>query len=146
MTAHVANFDVKPLYPPGVAQFTTEISQFIAGLKSRWELLKQQVPKPNFTLSTQFLVQAVDSLIQFMETSIPGASGADKKATVLTALGSLYDHIVEPLLPIWTKAFSSQIKNFVVNVLASSIIDWTVAHYHDGAWGPTPEVVPTPAV
>lgn len=81
-----------------------------------------------------FLMNVTDYLILFVEDLIP--VGADKKATVMAAISVIYDKIVPPMMPMFVKPFSYQIKAFVLNVLVSMTIDFIVAKYREGSWRP----------
>jgi hypothetical protein len=99
-----------------------------------------------------FVIEAVDYLIRRVDDLLE--KGADKKATVLKSLETVYDAIVPPLLPIWLKPFNSKIKHFVVYVVASLMIDFIVGKYRTAAWLPEPiegslvqpELEPVPVV
>lgn len=82
--------------------------------------------------AVKFVMRATDYLIKVVEEKVPG--GANKKATVMAAIGLLYDSIVAPLLPAYLKPVNSRIKVFVLNVLVSLTIDFIVEKYRDGSW------------
>lgn len=86
------------------------------------------------TQVVKFLVKCLDDLVNFVaEHNIPGP---DKKATVLDAIGKLYDTVVAVSLPFFLRPFSGMIKNFVVNTLIAAAIDWIVEQYQNGNWRP----------
>lgn len=90
--------------------------------------------KEKFDLSTviKFSIFALDQFIQVAKDyNIPGV---DKKATVLSAFDRLYDFIVSGM-PIWAKPIFIPIKQYVIYILASVLIDWVVSKYKDGSWG-----------
>ena len=85
-----------------------------------------------------FLVAAGDFFIRRIDDLVE--AGPDKKATVLAALGEVYDKIVAPYLPFWLKPFNTKIKKFVIEVVASIMIDFFVGKYRVGNWVVEPEV------
>lgn len=82
--------------------------------------------------AVSFIIRAVDYFIRKVDDLIP--KGEDKKATVLDALNKVYDVIVPPLMPIWVRPFNKKIKDFVINVAASLLIDFIVSKYHGNEW------------
>jgi len=107
------------------------------------ELWEKNGPKPSwwtrikgawFT-AVSYLIKAVDYLVRSIDDALE--AGADKKATVLQALEKIYDIIVPPLLPLWLKPFNGKIKNFVIYVVASLMIDFIVGKYRLGDWPKT---------
>jgi hypothetical protein len=79
-----------------------------------------------------FIIRATDYFIRKIDELIP--EGEDKKATVLDALGKVYDVIVPTLMPIWVRPFNKKIKDFIINVVASLLVDFIVSKYHESEW------------
>lgn len=75
--------------------------------------------------ATDYFIQKIDGLLE---------NGPDKKATVIDAIGKVYDVIVPDLLPIALRPFNKQIKHFILNVVISITIDFIVSKYRNGAW------------
>lgn len=128
--------------PVGIVQPQSEIQEFINNMANQWNEAHAVIKKgfwdylklPNFNLVavTKFMMYCLDGLIILAEKLIP--EGANKKATVLSAFGALYDFVIPPILPFFLKPLSSPIKNFVINTLISLIIDFFVDKYNEGAW------------
>jgi hypothetical protein len=79
-----------------------------------------------------YFILSMDQLIlKIAEEKIPGA---DKKATVLSTLGTVYDNLIVTACPIWLKPIAILLKTFVLNTICSMIIDWIVDKYKNGAW------------
>jgi hypothetical protein len=96
--------------------------------KRWWDNIRQR----DWVIAIKFLMYALDHLV----TTIDGLmdNGADKKATVLKALDVLYTSIVIPITPIWLKPFNNKVKEFLLEVVFSIMIDFVVAKYREGAW------------
>lgn len=124
-----------PVGEPKVDLIAAEIDQIVG-------IWQENNPAPGWFTKVKgawfkavgFLMNVTDYLILFVDDLIP--EGADKKATVMTAVGLIYDKIVPPLLPMFIKPFNSQIKAFVLNVLVSMTIDFIVTKYREGTWRP----------
>lgn len=86
----------------------------------------------DWTKATGFLILSVDELIRIVEKLVQ--FGPDKKATVLDALGKLFDTIVLTSAPFWLKPILSASKSYIINTLCSMLIDWIVSKYNDGTW------------
>ena len=92
---------------------------------------------------TNFLIKALDDLIQLVDREVD--DGPDKKATVLMAIGALYDYVIREAMPIWLRPFAARVKDYVVNTLISSAIDWIVGKYRHGSWREDiPDPIPLP--
>ena len=105
-----------------------------------WQVWSKQV---NFKKSTKFLIDCVDDFIHLVEQYIP--RGADKKETCLAEMAMLFDFIVANTLPVYLKPFAGKIKNAVIFVIVSELIDFMVGKYREGAWQSLPApVVPAP--
>lgn len=122
-----------PLSSVGSVVNVPGLNDLIAKMGKAWADFKAQ-GKVNSTLAVQFLETCLDSLIVYMvEHDIPGE---DKKATVLNAVGKLYDIVMNGLLPIYLRPFSGVIKTYIINIVISSMIDWIVTKYNSGSWHP----------
>lgn len=82
--------------------------------------------------TTKFLIGALDELINIVDDKID--LGPDKKATVLNAIGRLYDYVIREAIPIWLRPFAGRVKDYIINTLISTAIDWIVEHYRNGSW------------
>jgi len=125
--------------PVGAVIADEGIDNFITVMSSVWDSEKEDVPwyKPwkriSFTRVTDFLMKSLDDLIAYVDDYVD-ANGADKKATVLDAISRLYDYVVVEAMPIFLKPFAGSIKNYIINDLISTAIDWIVDKYRNGEW------------
>ena len=115
------------------------IENFITVMASIWKEETEDIPwyKPwkriSFTKVTDFLMKSLDDLIAYVDDYID-ANGADKKATVLDAISRLYDIVVQEAMPVFLRPFSASIKNYIINDLIATAIDWIVDKYRNGEW------------
>lgn len=107
-------------------QFYCELWDSQKNAKSFWKF------KSSLSAVTNFLLMALDDLVITVSTYL--ISGPDKKATVLSAIETLYDYTVREALPIWMRPFAAPVKHYIIYVLISSTIDWMVAKYRNGSW------------
>jgi hypothetical protein len=127
--------------PVGQLQQVPEVDDYIEKLIKDW-LVEKNASQPSWWQAwkkeaylykaTKYIVCAVDNLINIVESKIP--KGADKKAVVLASIALLYDSVMNGVLPVWLKPFSGRVKYILIYVIISTLIDWTVAKYRDGAW------------
>lgn len=120
------------------------IQTFIEAMCGLWDQTKAVAPWWKFWNKgvslvpvTNFLLKCLDDLIAYVDDVVE-ANGADKKATVLWAVGQIYDYIVKEAMPLWAKPFASSIRNYIINTLISSAIDWIVDKYRNGEWRKKP--------
>jgi hypothetical protein len=127
-----------------------QINDAVMSLVAKWDLTSESAQiswwrigttSINFKNAAKFLLGCVDELVALVEAYIQ--SGKDKKATVLFAVALLYDYIVAQALPIYLKPFAGKIKNLIIGVLVSELIDFIVSKYRAGAWKEVPSVEPT---
>jgi hypothetical protein len=118
------------------------IEVFVEAMQKQWDETKPSVPwwkfwkRISFTPVTNYLIQILDDLVAYLiEHNIPGE---DKKATVLDAIGKVYDYIVAAAMPFWLKPFSGMIRRFILETVLSASIDWIVEKYKNGDWRPKP--------
>lgn len=88
--------------------------------------------KVNLFQVTDFLIKSLDGLIALVDEKID--LGPDKKATVLDAIDRLYEYVIKEALPIWLKPFAARVKDYIINTLVSTAIDWIVDKYRNGEW------------
>lgn len=81
---------------------------------------------------TDFLIKSLDGLIALVDEHVD--LGPDKKATVLDAIDRLYEYVIKEALPIWLKPFAARVKDYIINTLVSTAIDWIVDKYRNGEW------------
>lgn len=113
------------------------LGEFLSEAKAEWDLEADarsswlKISRGHIVQSTVFLLGITDSLIQMVEGVIP--SGPDKKAAVLLAVANVFDYI-SSTFPIWLKPFVPLIKNIVVSIIISNLIEFIVKKYRSGAW------------
>lgn len=120
--------DIKPNQP---------ITDFIAKLKTEWDVIKGKIITTGKVTMGQvfaFLVESLDNLIKQADNALPDIAGPDKKATVLAAIAIVYDYAITGVLPIWLRPFSSTLKQFVIFTVFSFVVDWIVSKYNEGSW------------
>lgn len=133
----------KQLSTTEVQDVLLKLEIYLSDLKVRWDQENPQkswfhIPSNYLLKSTIFMISVIDELVLFVEDIIP--DGADKKIAVLTLINRLYDYIVVQAFPIWLKPFSNTIKNIIVGVLISNLIDFMVKKYNSGYWSVQQEV------
>lgn len=122
--------------PVGRVVAVPGLDALVAKMKDGWTGVKQGLARVPWSAVTNYLLKCFDDLIVYLvEHDIPGA---DKKATVMNAVGQVYDWVIAGMLPVYVRPFSGLIRGFVVNNLASAAVDWVVAKYNNGAWHPQP--------
>ena len=126
-----------PVGTPYYEVLANEVRKYV----DQWNATVSTGKKPGWNAAVAFVIDAIDDFIVFVDDQI--TTGADKKATVLAALMSLYDNIVTPLLPLWLRPFSGQIKTFIFSIVISTLIDFIVNKYRTGYWVP-PTTNPAP--
>lgn len=132
--------------PIGNVQNAAEVNVYVNALAKEWDANKTEkktwflwweTKKTSIVEVTNFLLSSLDELIKFVDDLID--DGADKKATVLAAIGALYDYIAINALPLWLRPLSTPIKNIILGVIISSSIDFIVDKYKNGIWNKTKE-------
>lgn len=129
--------------PVGEVKQSAVIDQFIESMKALWESTRTKPAWWKFWQRmspvpvTNFLLKCLDDLIAYVD-QIVDTSGADKKATVLNAIGKIYDYIAIEALPLWAKPFSTAIRSYIIDTMISSAIDYIVEKYRHGSWRPKP--------
>lgn len=117
------------------------IENYVSVLAYEWEKSKIDAPwwkfwqRLSMVRVTDFMLGSLEDMISFVDqiTDI----GPDKKATVMTIMGRIYDIIVKDALPVWLTPFAKSIKSLIMEEVISPVIDWMVTKYREGAWKPT---------
>ena len=113
-----------------VAAKTKEWKEDIAKQSDRWWKFRE---KNDLTYAAvRFVIRATDDLVLLVEEQIP--SGADKKATVLAALGLVFDAVAAVSLPIWLEPFEPEIRTVLIDIVLSETIDFLVEKYDEGSF------------
>ncbi len=84
-----------------------------------------------------YIIRWTDVFINLVEGQIE--NGPDKKATVIRAIGLIFDYSAKESLPFFLKPFSGYIKKFIVDTVVSGFIDFVVNKYNNGFWKKTKE-------
>lgn len=131
--------------PVGQVIESEHINTFVESMKALWDSTKVKTSwwkvwkRVDLTPVTNFLLKCLDDLIAYVD-QIVDTSGADKKATVLAAIGNIYDYIIREALPIFLKPFAGAVRDYIINTLISAAIDWIVEKYRHGSWRQKPAV------
>lgn len=81
------------------------INIFVESMKVVWDTTKKKTrwwkfwEKVKLTTVTNFLLNCLDDLIAYVD-QMENVCGADKKATVLFAIGKIYDYVIKEAMPI----------------------------------------------
>lgn len=111
---------------------------FLENAKQKWD---EQNPEPKswwsknqvyITKVTSFLIFCTDGLVQLAQTF--AAAGPDKKIAVLAILAQLFDYLAVKAFPFWLTPFVPLIKQIVIGIVISNLIEFIVAKYKEGAW------------
>ncbi len=126
------------LTPQDIDAVLKQLDAYLANLKQQWD----QVPLPaaswwsmnrvRLATGVQFLIECLDKLVLFVEDLIP--AGTDKKAAVITLLDKLFNYVVVQAFPIWLRPFAPAIREIIVNIVISKMIDFIVSKYGKGIW------------
>lgn len=122
----------------GQSVYSDEINAYLDKIIADWKNKTKDAQWSIFKNSYYFfegvklLVTSIDGLILKAEELL--ISGPDKKATVLSNVGMLYDAVLVEMMPFWLKPFKGYIKQVIVDNFISAIIDLIVAKYKDGIW------------
>lgn len=114
-----------------------EVSTLVQNIAQDWQKQKAEAIQPRWwqfwqrtnllQIATQFMLEAIDKLINYVEGLIP--SGPDKKATVLAATSELYNLIIRELIPIWLRPVAAGIQKLVITIIVPLLIDFMVKKY-----------------
>jgi hypothetical protein len=136
--------------PLGKVVSLPAVEQYLSVATTAWNAVKPDVVSwwkiwqttniSSMSTGTQFLLLALDDLMLLVDQIIN--SGADKKATVLSAIGTLYDCVITPFLPPVLKPFSGAIRQLIIFCLLSVLIDFCISKYRNGSWS---TVTPSPS-
>jgi len=120
----------------GEARRVDKVESAVAVLKAVWASRSQKrsirISASGLSRVTNFLIFSLDMLVKVVDETV--LAGPDKKATVLNAVGELYDFAIKEALPIWLVPVAGPIRAYVIHVLVSNAIDWVVTKYRDGSW------------
>ena len=96
------------------------------------------------------LAQAILQSLHDLLALVPGGNDQDRKATVLAAVGAIYDKYVTPAIPTLYRPISPLIRYVVVSLVLPQVLTWIVNQEPTPAPqpqpAPTPEPLPEPKV
>lgn len=128
----------KNLTTDEVQDVLQKVASFLEDAKSQWDNQNPE-KKSWFSLNKGiiikaaiFLINITDEMIQFVETFIP--KGSDKKAAVLLVTAKLFDHIVVKSLPPYLTPFIPVIKEIMISIIISNLVEFIVSKYKSGYW------------
>jgi len=128
----------KSLTTDEIQEVLQRLQNFLEDSKAQWANENPaskswiSLSKTNLVNVTVFLLHKTDDLIQYVETFI--SSGPDKKTAVLIVLAKLFDAISASAFPVWMKPFVPTIKQILISVILSNLIDFIVSKYRAGFW------------
>lgn len=114
------------------------VASYLDDAKAQWDNQNPEkkswfsINKGNLIKAATFLINMTDETIQFVETFIP--NGSDKKAAVLLVTAKLFDYVVTKSLPAYLTPFIPMIKEIIVSVIISNLVEFIVAKYKSGYW------------
>jgi len=96
-----------------------------------WEFWKiDKSRKKGLLVIGRYLLEGLDDFVRIAKSQ---GNPLEYKATILNSIGSLYDAVITGAkIPWWMKPFGSSLKNLVINVMASLLIDYIVKRYDGG--------------
>jgi hypothetical protein len=115
-----------------------ELNKYLENLKKSWDKNNPQksswvsLNKTQLINCTIFLITALDDLIVYVQGVIP--KGSDKKTAVTAVLSNAFDYIVVQAFPAWLRPFAPTIKQIIIGIIISQLIDFIVAKYKEGSW------------
>jgi hypothetical protein len=124
-----------------------KLNTFLEETKQKWDVENPQ-PKSWFdrnkvylVKTTTFLISCTDKLINLAQTF--AAAGPNKKIAVLAITAQIFDYIVAKAFPIWISPFVPMIKQIVITIIISNLIEFIVSKYKDGSWNMEKKNEPT---
>lgn len=128
----------KNLTTDQIQEVLQKVASYLEDAKLQWDNQNPDkkgwftLNKGNIIKATIFLLGVTDDLIQFVETFIP--DGADKKAAVLLVTAKLFDYIATKSFPAFISPFVPMIREIVISIIISNLIEFIVSKYKAGYW------------
>lgn len=116
----------------------SKLEVYLESLKNQWDSMYPNrsswlsVKKTYIIDSTIFLVSVLDDLVVFVQKHVE--KGSDKKAIVLSMSSNVFDYIVGQAFPVWLRPFAPAIKEIVVSIVISQLVEFIVKKYKEGSW------------
>ena len=103
-----------------------------------WEFWKTDPEqKRSLLVIGRYLLEGLDDfvLIARTETAVEEEDPSSYKDTILEAITSLYNAVmVDAKIPWWVKPFGNSVKNIIINVIGSLLIDYIMNKYAGGSF------------
>lgn len=112
-----------------------QLNSYLESAKSKWDSAhpdRRFFSKSYLIDCTIFLLQVVDDLIPLVQERIK--EGKEKKVVVMSISSDIFTHIVESSFPLWLRPFAPIIKEVIVNIIISNLIEFIVKKYKEGVW------------
>jgi hypothetical protein len=115
-----------------------KVSLYLEDAKNQWDNQNPEkktwfsTSKNNLIKAATFLINITDDTIQFVEDFIP--KGQDKKAAVILVITKLFDYIASKSLPTYLAPFVPTIKEILISIIISNLIEFIVSKYKSGYW------------
>jgi hypothetical protein len=107
---------------------TTEVSEHDRAWWEFWKIDTKR--KKGLLVVGRYLLEGLDDFVRIATSE---GNPLDYKATILNAMESLYDTVIQDAkLPWWMRPFSGSLKILFINILASLLIDYIVKRYECG--------------
>ena len=115
-------------------EVSSRLEDYLDSLKSQWDIShpKSSLSKRYIFECTAFIISFLDELIVFVQKHVKG--GSEKKTIVLSMSSDVFNYIVERAFPIWLRPFAPMIKEIVVSIIISNLIEFIVKKYKEGLW------------
>jgi len=113
----------------------SKLESYLSLLKFKWDSIhpkEYKLNKSRIVDCVVFILSALDNLILFVQDNIP--KGSDKKMAVMAVVTDLFSYILVNNAPIWLKPFIPLIKEIVVNLIISQLVEFIVSKYKEGVW------------
>lgn len=128
----------------GTPVYLRSVDNYIAGQR---KVVALSIPKRTWSVNfrsifSQIMAWAYD-LVQLVE--VQANLGPNSEATILEAIGELYDSYVAPLIPVWLLPVKPIIRNIIMNDLAPAIVSYILSHMPVPVPTPTPAPAPAPS-
>jgi len=112
----------------------SKLESYLSLLKFKWDCLypNPKLDKSRILDCTAFIISALDGLIVFVQDNIP--KGSDRKLAVMAVVTEVFNYIIVNNAPLWLKPFIPLIREVMVNLVISQLIEFIVNKYKEGIW------------
>ena len=107
---------------------SSETSSFTPDDRQWWQFWKTDASQKNSLLvAGRYILEGVDD---FVRIAYAKGNPLDHKATILYTTGMLYDTVIHDVkIPWWMRPFKSSLKELIINVVISLLVDYITKHY-----------------